>query len=152
MYTYKIFKTQRGKQERAFGGFLYNLRPGKVMCLVWRCESRACSGAAQTENKIFTLLRPHDHESKYEKGEAVMCSNEMKERALTTKEKLSDIITRFIRGNDQTLIVNMPKYKSIIDSITKVRKSKGCNVDSLYDFFPVELKKTLNGEKFLFYR
>jgi hypothetical protein len=65
------------------------------------------------------------------------------------KRKVGDIITRFIRVDDQSLIVNMPKYKSITDCIEKVRKSQKKNaiIDMIFTF---RIIKNIFGKFFYF--
>ncbi|KAG0429796.1 hypothetical protein DMUE_5719, partial [Dictyocoela muelleri] len=85
----------------------------------------------------------------FEKNESLYLNSNIVQRALKTFEKPHEIIKTEIWITTALIQKEMPKYNTIRDKITRVRRKN--NVTIITDDIPENIKHTFANEKFLQY-
>ncbi|KAG0435958.1 hypothetical protein DMUE_4459 [Dictyocoela muelleri] len=69
MQKMKIIKSQKGKNQLIFSGFIYNQRKITENYIYWRCERRNCRGRLHTDisNQSILYQASHWHEKENKK-------------------------------------------------------------------------------------
>lgn len=55
-----FFKSQRGGNKLALGGFTYCFDKERDSRTYWRCDQRKCSGAAVTQSSMVVSTKEHN--------------------------------------------------------------------------------------------
>lgn len=88
----------------------------------WRCQDRKCKGALHIENDILIKEKvEHSHMGSVEKCKALKIKREIKQKAITTKERSVNIIISEFANIDNDVILHLPNFNSIRDGVTRAR-------------------------------
>ncbi|KAG0442562.1 hypothetical protein DMUE_0179 [Dictyocoela muelleri] len=119
----------------------------------WKCHNKKCNYKLITdENKIFnyndifhTCIPLTNDEVK-----KIIVKNNIKKLANESYLNTKQIISHVFKNLDSAAIAKISKHRSIYRMINRVRDEKISNYDLINDI-PSELKKTINGSKYLQY-
>ncbi|KAG0439682.1 hypothetical protein DMUE_2266 [Dictyocoela muelleri] len=117
----------------------------------WRCVNRKCKGWLIISPEIKKIrLKSHDIcEQNFKINESLYLNSNIVQRSLKTFEKPNEIIKTKIGITTALIQKEIPKYKTIRDKITRVRRKN--NVTIITDDIPENIKHTFANEKFLQY-
>lgn len=117
----------------------------------WRCADRKCSSVGiVSENEVFIVVKPHNHQADRIKVEKKIALSKMKEKATTSCENITDVITSVTASLENEIVVSLPKYRSMFDNSTRQRNIKS-NFNTTFDDIPEHFKRDLQRKKFLQY-
>ncbi|KAG0439789.1 hypothetical protein DMUE_2189 [Dictyocoela muelleri] len=149
----EIILTRRNNEKLLYKGYSFHKRKEKNNKKYWRCTNRKCSATLKTSltNVILTMTNHTCHDPSFIENEVLYAANYRKNRALTTRETSRDIIDH---SYEKTSIENsfyFPKYKSMRNRISEIRKCNGLKFNNLINGVPEIIKKTSHGENFYLY-
>jgi hypothetical protein len=114
-----ICTNQKGNENMQCDGYTFTVRRRLgIHSAVWRYQVRSCPGSANTNECLLTLGPAHNH-FYWDKLKAQVKKALIKNRALTTKEGSKDIISRYVAGDNQHLLGNLPSIKSLTSGIAR---------------------------------
>jgi hypothetical protein len=115
-------------------GYTYTVRRRLgIHSAVWRCQVRSYPGSANTNDGLFTLGPAHNYFADEDKLKALVIKAPIKNRALPTKEGSKDIISRYVAGDNQHLLGNLPSIQSLTSGIARTRRGVGVVLDHAKD-------------------
>ncbi|KAG0435680.1 hypothetical protein DMUE_4599, partial [Dictyocoela muelleri] len=120
----KIIKSQRNGKLLLFEGYAYNMHKDINEITTWRCRNRKCPGRIIVSQNSHKLKNMHNHDSDFEKNEALFLKYNVVRRALKTSERSRDILNSVIRIATTPISNHLPQTRNFIDMITKTRKKK----------------------------
>ncbi|RVD90514.1 hypothetical protein TUBRATIS_31300, partial [Tubulinosema ratisbonensis] len=100
---------------------------------------------------MIEILHEHNHTTEEAKIKKILALNLIKERSNNTKELSFDIITTVSSRLDQETIRNMPKYKSLVEKINRIRNKKNETFLAKFDDIPEDFRSNFRKEPFLRY-
>lgn len=154
----EFLKSKRNKPLLIYKNFIYNLDSNykNSQFKRYRCQKKgnkgisACKGyiLLDQNNNIIEIATHTTHLEEKEKVNRLKFLNTLGKSALETKDNPIDILSAMTSKISSNEIKNLPRVKSLIDKITKLRKN---NMPKLLNDFslPYTLKTTLNGCNFL---
>lgn len=120
-------RTERGRKKICDEGFLYNyhkLNAGEDKKF-WRCDkiNEGCKGRIHTtlDDVVISRSDNHNHGSNAAAAEVIQIKTDMKQRALDTMERPSQIINYVINGIDQAVMGQLPNKDANRKVIQRVR-------------------------------
>jgi len=121
MIQLELLKSQRGKDLLIHENFIYTLDHTKNSITRWRCQDRTCRGSVffdDDNNLIRSVTHQHSHVP--EKIEKLRLVQSIRNRAISTTERASDIIANHISliENNETVAI-MPHISSLRDCIRR---------------------------------
>lgn len=153
MRNYEKDLSKRGKYLIIYDNNIYNMDTLNNQKQRWRCKCRPCIGPIFTDsNENIVDIKPHDaHKSMISDIKKIMIRKLINERAISTNEQSSDLIIKKLSENKDVMPEKLPRLRSMVDSIRKIRnKEMGISIENIDDI-PECLKKDDDGNYFLRY-
>ena len=103
----------------------------------------------QSYNQIDSI--DHTHVADPGRAQRVIQESKLKEKALTSNERPTDIFVDLTKNLHEEAIISMPSRKSFKDRITKLRSKALIDYQSAAEDIPECFRKNLRNEKFFEY-
>jgi hypothetical protein len=110
-----------------------------------------CHATIRIKEEICEEFGKHDEEPDFVKNEIMEVIFNISERAKETTEKAKDIIARFIKNKSNEVLVRLPKLKSLVDKVTKIRTKFSVQTTLQLPAMNEYLTLTQSVQKFLLY-
>ena len=147
-----IAKSRRGKDLLIQDDFIYNIHSQTGETIRWRCQNRSCPGRLipdQSYNQLHSI--DHTHVSDPGRAQRVIQESKLKEKALTSNERPTDIFVYLTKNLNEEAIISMPSRKSFKNRIIQLRNKALIEYQPPAEDIPECPRKNLRNEKFFEY-
>lgn len=156
--SYEFVKGQKGKNKIYSRGFFYTMEKKTEQSSYWKCDKwrqLSCKGRGVLANGSFETKTEHNHEGNPTKLQVTKTVNEIKERAIKSRDTPQTIIAGMSATLSDAACSSFPTLNSIRRTIHNARmKDNACpslpkTTSELV--IPEKYKKTSKGDNFLIY-
>ncbi len=146
----KKMKSQKGGEMITLDNYLYNkdkqLGDDKTR---WRCKKRTCRGALILSNNLMDIMDRIEHNHPPESNNSIqslLFKSNLKQNARESRDKSLNVVLNAIGGINEKVIQNLPKDRSLIKTVHRVRSKDIPGFVPSIPEIPESLLKNERGE------